>query len=211
MLYLPENCQPHPGQYLPCQNISQEPVILPTNVFRVIGPKGKLCVAPLPANWYPGDGLILLPPQGHGFSLPVSARRVGLLALDDSPARLLTLVEGVLAQDAAVTLFFDALPEGDILSWVPPSVEVVPLTAFHESLDWLDFLAVDINLKNLDELTSLIGDARLNFAGQVLVRTAMPCRGLGACGVCAVKTHQGWRLTCVDGPVFPLKELLHVA
>ena len=47
--------------------------------------------------------------------------------------------------------------------------------------------------------------------GQVLVRTDMPCRGIGECGLCAVRTTRGWQHACTDGPVFQLKELHHVA
>jgi hypothetical protein len=36
----------------------------------------------------------------------------------------------------------------------------------------------------------------------------MPCAGLAACGVCAVQTRRGWKLACVDGPVFDLKEIM---
>jgi hypothetical protein len=30
---------------------------------------------------------------------------------------------------------------------------------------------------------------------------------MGKCGVCAVKVKRGWKMACVDGPVFDLKDL----
>jgi len=211
ILDLPVKLWPHQGQYLPCQNLSRDSAVLPTNLFNVIGPKGKLSVGLLPGDWDPGNTLAALPPQGHGFDLPADARRVGLLAMGVSPARLLTLVEHALAQDAAITLFCTPTPPGDILDWLPTAVEVSPFTSLLDNLDWPDYLAVEISREDLDDLSALFEESRLPFPGQVLVRTAMPCRGLGECGVCSVKTTQGWKLACKDGPVFPLEELIHVA
>ena len=211
ILDLPVKAWPELGQYLPCQNLSRGAAVLPSNLFRVIGPGGKLSVGPLPEDWSPGDDLVYLSPQGHGFHLPASARRMGLMPVGVSPARLLTLVDPALAQDAAVTLFYTPTASDDIFPWLPSAVEVRPITALTESLDWLDFLALEVNLPDLAVLSPLLGDAPLPFTGQVLVRTPMPCRGLGECGVCAVKTRQGLKLACQDGPVFPLEEVFRVA
>jgi dihydroorotate dehydrogenase electron transfer subunit len=54
-------------------------------------------------------------------------------------------------------------------------------------------------------LPSLVRGRR-RFA-QALVVPHMPC-GVGACQACAVSTRHGPRLTCTDGPVFDLLELL---
>ena len=208
---LPESHWPDAGQYLPCQRITGTPEVLVTNLFRTVGPAGGLTLSSLPENWYPGDEVAYLAPQGNGFRLPTTARRVGLLAWGVTPVRLLPLVRLAMDQNAAVTLFYDVDNEHDLLGWVPSMVEVVPVSALEDHLDWMDFLAVDLELAALDELAGVISGAVLPFVGQVLIRTPMPCRGLGACGVCAVKTNRGWRLACKDGPVFSLGEVLHVA
>jgi hypothetical protein len=202
---------PEPGQYLPAQSCQRESEILPTHLFRVPGDAGRLSVGPIPETWQPGEQLSLLPPHGHGFHLLDSARRVGLCTVAVSPNRLLTLVPLALAQDAAVTLFCDPQPEPDILQRVPSVVEVAPTAALRENLTWPDFLAVDLSHESLPRLTKILGDERLPFEGQVLVRTAMPCHGLGECGVCTIETRHGNKLACVDGLVFPLKEVFHVA
>lgn len=202
---------PEPGQYLPAQSRQQESEILPTFLFRVSGVADRLSVGPIPETWQPGEQLSLLPPHGHGFHLPDSARRVGLCTVAVSPNRLLTLVPLALTQDAAVTLFCDPQPAADILQRVPSVVEVAPMVALRENLTWPDFLAVDLQHESLSRLAETLGDERLPFEGQVLFRTAMPCHGLGECGVCAVETRHGSKLACVDGPVFPLKEVCHVA
>jgi dihydroorotate dehydrogenase electron transfer subunit len=202
---------PGPGQYLPCQRDADPHAILTTNLFRVLGPDDRLYLGPLPEHWLPGDQIRHLPPQGHGFSLPPTARRIGLLALGISPLRLLPLLKIALAQNAALVLFWDAHPTPDILHLLPTMVEVAPTASVGENLDWLDYLAVDLEMANLPLLDALTDTQNLPFEGQVLVRTPMPCRGIGECGVCAVKTHHGWKLACTDGPVFDLQEVLHVA
>lgn len=211
VLDLPEKHWPEPGQYLPCQRLAEEPEILTPNLFKVIGADDRLHLGPLPKRWGPGDPLACLPPQGNGFTLPSSARRVGLLVFKVSPSRILTLVEAAVAQDASLSLFCDPTPPVDIMARLPSIVEVNPISALQENLDWPDYLAVDLNRVDLEALSSLFGQEKLHFEAQVLIRTEMPCRGIGECGVCAVKTQHGWRLTCDDGPVFPLKEVLNVA
>ena len=210
VLDIPAKFWPEPGQYLPCQNLKDK-TPFDLNLFKVIGSAGVLSLAPLPGDWYPGDDIACLPPHGNGFQLPPSARRVALLAMDVSPIRLLTLVKPALAQGASVTLFYDPGKYGDVLNWLPSAVEVVPLSAIGENLDWPDYLAIDIKRTSLSELNSLLGTSQLTFNGQVLVQTDMPCHGIGECGVCAVQTKHGWRLACKDGPVFPLEDLRNVA
>jgi hypothetical protein len=84
-----------------------------------------------------------------------------------------------------------------------------------ENLSWPDFLAVDLAHAELAGLLRFLGlddpGRPMPFSGQVLIRTDMPCHGVGGCGVCAVQTRRGWRLACVDGPVFDLSEVIHVA
>lgn len=202
---------PEPGQYLPAQSHQRESEILPIHLFRVPGEAGRLSLGPNPESWLPGDQISLLPPHGRGFHLPSAARRVGLCALDVSPNRLLPLVLLALTQDSAVTLFCDLQPTPDVLQRVPSVVEVAPISTLSKNLTWPDFLALDMPRESLPRLNEILSDKKPAFAGQVLIRTAMPCRGLGECGVCSVETRHGVKLACVDGPVFPLREVIHVA
>jgi dihydroorotate dehydrogenase electron transfer subunit len=202
---------PEPGQYLPAQRVGASPDVFPAHLFRVSSAPDRLTVGPIPAAWSPGDELALLRPHGHGFELAPAARRMGLCALDVPPARLLPLVSPALAQDAAVTLFCDPHPDLDMLRQLPAAVEAAPLSGLLADPGWPDYLAVDLPRESLPKLRALLGGSKLPFEGQALVRTAMPCRGVGECGVCAVETQHGLKLTCIDGPVFPLEEVLHVA
>jgi hypothetical protein len=208
---LPGNYWPQPGQYLPCQRVGNGSDGLPTHLFRVVGEPGALNLAPIPEAWSPGDRLVCAPPQGHGFALPRPAQRVGLIPFYVSPARLLSLAGTALSQRAAVSLFYDAVPPVDWLERVPSQVEVLPLASLQENPDWPDYLAIDLERPAIPEFVDRVDLQDLHCSGQVLVRTDLPCRGLGDCGVCAVHTRRGWRFACVDGPVFPMAEVLHVA
>jgi len=211
ILDLPPELWPEPGQYLPCQRLDGPPEVLTTHLFRVFGFDNALTLGPLPTSWHPGDNLAVLPPKGQGFEVPTPAQRVALVTIDVSPSRILTLVKPALSKNASVALFCDPSPKADIFDRIPPAVEVATVSDLQENLDWPDFIAVDLERASLGSLSVILGGKGDHIDGQVLVRTPMPCRGLGECGVCAVRTKQGWRMACTDGPVFSLKELLNVA
>lgn len=209
IINLPPQAWPEPGQYLPCQKQGEDPS---ANLFRVFhGSDPRLALVPLPESWQPGDRLTCAVPHGRGFSLPGTARRIGLLTFSQSPLRLLSLVQPGLVQNAAISLFSEAPLHVDLLTHLPASVEAAPLTSLLENLDWPDILFADILRDEVEVLSQFLGEQQVPFEGQVLIQTPMPCRGLGECGICAVKTRRGWRLACVNGPVFPLKEVLNVA
>jgi dihydroorotate dehydrogenase electron transfer subunit len=211
VLDLPVKNWPQPGQYLPCQRVGDGSEGQPTHMFRVVGDPDVLNLAPIPKEWSPGDRLICAPPQGNGFAMPRSAQRVGLVPFKISPARLLSLASTALSQHSVVSLFYDAAPPVDWLERVPSQVEVLPLASLQENPEWPDFLAVDLERFSIPEFVDRVDPRDLHCGGQVLVRTDMPCRGLGDCGVCAVHTRRGWRYACADGPVFPMEEVFHVA
>lgn len=202
---------PQPGQYLPCQPAADNSHCLPIPLFRVLGEPDQLSLAPIPDHWGPGDKLIFSSPQGHGFELPPGARRVGLIPFAVSPGRLLSLVRPALAQGAEVSLFYEPSLSTDLLKRIPSHVEVLPLSSLIEDPGWPDYLAVDLERPNAGCFTQQVDLGNLQCSGEMLVRTPMPCRGIGACGVCAVHTHRGIRHVCVDGPVFSLEEVAHVA
>jgi len=211
ILDIPEHRWPKPGQFLPCQRLSDEPEALVTPLFSILGHEDILTLEPIPKDWYPGDQIYYLAPQGRSFQLPPSATSVGLLPFGVSPLRLLTLVKPALAQDASLILFLEAKQMDLFLSHVPSPIEIVPLSALKDHLDWLDYLAADVAREDLEALSAIFSGSTISFPGQVLIRTIMPCHGKGECGVCAVKTIKGWRMACKDGPVFPLREVLDVA
>jgi hypothetical protein len=200
----PARAVPAPGQYL--LGAADEDVLGAALFFSGAWPEGFQAAPPLPVGWEPGTILSLHGPLGHGFRLPLDLRRLALAATGEGPARLLPLAEAALSRNAAVTLYSDLL-----LPDLPTALEAFPLAALPEALTWADFLVVDTPLKDsaaLGERLGLPPGSQPPCPGQVLVYTPMPCAGFAECGACAVHSQRGWKLACVDGPVFDLKEII---
>ncbi len=210
----PPTLVPAPGQYLMAATSTNPDAALATPLFSAGACQaGFYAAPPLPAHWLPGTELKLRGPLGHGFSLPVSARKITLVAADGNCARILALLEPALAQKAAVLLLSDQPPNG-----LPTALEILPLSALPESIPWADYLAISLQRERLPEILSLlIYDLKGGYAhqksiapragcAQLLVETPMPCGGLAECGACAVelRTSTGFQLACKDGPVFDL-------
>ena len=199
-----ENLIPSPGQYLLASDDSRVP--LPVPIFYAdSAPKGFIAAAPIPDSWSPGREICLRGPLGQGFELPSSARRVGLVTLTDSAARLYGLIQPALKQDAAIALVSDLRIDN-----LPDEVEVHPLSALSEIIEWADYIALDVARENLPGLREQIfngGQAKAPIKAQVLVRSPVPCGGIAECGVCAVTVKSGWKMACKEGPVFDWKEL----
>jgi NAD(P)H-flavin reductase len=184
---------------------------LPVSLFRaglesVARNEDAVSVAgPLPEQWTLGTELFLRGPLGRGFSLPPRLRHLALVAFG-SPARLLPLIPMALEQEAEVVLICDVEVKD-----LPLAVETQSLDALPNALAWADFVAVDMELADLEELPNRIGASeglRRSLRGQALVHSAMPCGGLARCGVCSLVSKKGQRFACEDGPVFDLHELI---
>jgi hypothetical protein len=197
-----ENLIPDAGQYLLAGDGRDS--LLPAPIFYTdSAPQGFISTAP--DWWNPGEMLFLRGPLGRAFSLPVSARKIALIAFDESPARLRALIQPALRQQASVVLACD----WDVIS-LPDEVEVQPLSSLQDILTWADYLALDVSRENLSALKEQLGRGNHGMVvrdAQVLIRTSMPCGGSADCGVCAVITKSGWTMACKDGPVFDFREI----
>jgi len=198
------NLIPSAGQYTLAGAASDAP--LPVPLFHTdSAPEGFITASPETESWNPGQRLFLRGPLGRGFNVPLSARKVALIAFDGSPIRLRGLIRPGLNQGAAVVLVGNFSVEQ-----LPDEVEAQPLAALPDILDWADCLAFDVARENLFELRETLGALKQLPAleeAQVLIRTSVPCGGVAECGVCAVSLKFGWKLACKDGPVFEWKEL----
>jgi len=191
-----------PGQYLlahaPALQQTLPEVLFPSRLT----PSEIQLAPPLPPAWLPGTSLKLRGPNGKGFHVPPSARRVALATLDVHPLRLLPLVDLALARGCEIVLVTPFVP-GDL----PPEIEVLPPSQLHDVPTWADYLALDLPSECLPSLPDRLGlkpGRTLACAAEVLVATQMPCGGPAECGVCAIKTRLGWKYVCRDGPVFNL-------
>lgn len=203
----PPELTPAPGQYLLAHaDGSNDPLPVPLFSSLLLPPNGFRSAPALPSAWQPGLTLHLRGPIGHGFTVPAQARKIALIAFDDSPARLLGLLSSALKQKAEVVLISDLAIQD-----LPEIVEVQPLKALLEALQWADYAAMDIDRENLNQLRErLAGKEQVTskLEAQVLVRAPMPCGAIAECGVCALSLHHDWKMICKEGPVFELRDLL---
>src|SRR3972149_7391694 len=96
----PPELIPAPGQYLLAHaRGSDSPLAVPI-FFSDSAPNGFRSAPLVNSTWLPGTRLNLRGPLGHGFSISASARKVALIAFDDSPARLRGLISIALKQKA---------------------------------------------------------------------------------------------------------------
>ena len=203
---------PVPGQYLLAHSDGSElPLPIPL-FFSDSAQNGFISAFDPPFSWRPGTSLCLRGPIGHGFAIPPSARKVALIAFDDSPARLHGLIPIALKQNAEVVMVCNS-----IVKDLPEVVEIQPLQAMPEIIRWADYAAVDIDRGNMDRLMEKLGKQERPAGmkrlavwseAQVLVRAPMPCGALAECGVCALTFRREWKMICKDGPVFAMKDLL---
>lgn len=194
---------PSPGQFALASGDSLSP--LPAALFYTDSAPGGFISSPAPETWTPGMEIFLRGPLGKGFALPASARKIALVAFDDSPSRLRGLIRPALAQGAAVVFVCDARVEN-----LPDEVEALPLSALGEIAGWAEYAAFDTTRENLPRLVERMRE--LNQApawkdAEVLIRTPVTCGGVAECGVCAVVTKSGWKMACKDGPVFNCREI----
>jgi NAD(P)H-flavin reductase len=204
----PDSAVPSAGQYLLAFVQDDASVVLGTPLFTAEKSKQGFWAVPLfPSDWEPGTKLNLVGPLGHGFDLPRHIQRLGMVALGETVSRLLPLVHQAAQTHAGMALFTDlSFPT------LPVALEVHPLASLKDSLDWPDFMALDVPLERLPEFRArldLPDRAGLACPAQVLITTPMPCAGMAQCGACAVLTSGGgWKLVCEDGPVFDLNILV---
>jgi hypothetical protein len=202
----PENAIPSAGQYLLAFDQDDPDAVLSIPLFAVEKSNRGFWAAPLfPVNWGPGTKLNLIGPLGHGFDLPRNFQCLGLVALGETVSRLMPLVNQATQTHAGMTLYTDLT-----LPMLPAALEVSPLASIKDSLDWPDFMALDVPMDCLPHLRVTLGlsdRALVPCPAQVLVTTPMPCGGMAQCGACALPVWRGWKLVCEDGPVFDLNLL----
>lgn len=205
----PEPAVPAPGQYCLAELPGDRGVVLPVSLMAGETDRDGFLAVPvassLPLSWVPGASLNLRGPLGRGFSLPEHLGRLALIACEDMIARLLPLAVQAAARGADISWFTDApVPS------LPAAYELNPLRLAPNALSWADFMVIEVGLLRLPELRRTLGLApgqHLPCPVQALILADMPCAGRAECSVCAVRTRRGWRLACMDGPVFDLNEL----
>lgn len=154
----------------------------------------------------PGDRVEFYGPLGTQFTLPPRTQRLLLAGDLQGLNGLLALADDALARSVEVSMVLDPAPSPEIVSLLPPDVELLS-SVDAAALRWADALYCAGAPDLLSGWRSTLRDAGSRVPAHALVHTPLAC-GVGACYGCRVETRKGARLACLDGPAFPLRELV---
>lgn len=200
----PVKAVPTPGQYLQAHAIKDIdaplafPIFLGGEVVEAGEQAAFLTSAPIPESLQPGGEILLRGPFGRGFTLPPEAKRLALVALSENLTRLLPLVH---LPAYEIALFCESP-----LPYLPSQVEANPLCDLGQAWRWADMVLFDGRAAAYENINTVIPmEQGIPGTVQALVYTDMPCAGVAACGVCAVRgERREVLLACEHGPVFAL-------
>jgi dihydroorotate dehydrogenase electron transfer subunit len=150
----------------------------------------------------PGSIIDLLGPLGRGFTPPKGSKNWLLISFGEITDRFFPLLKFGLAAGVEISWWVEKTPRN-----LPEQVEI-SLDA-REAAVWADYLAIDLTFGEMLQFKELLGSKNFDHVqsrAEVLIARAMPC-GVGVCAACAVKGTKGWKLSCTQGPVFPLADL----
>ena len=167
-----------------------------------------------------GDKLDLFGPLGKGFSIASSSQNLLLVAGGMGIAPLTFLAQKALKEGKKVTLLLGAKTASLIYPEPLLSYKLPTIIATEDGSVGRKGMLTDILpdfLSSVDQIfacgpvsmyQSMAGQGALRGKSvQVSLEVRMGC-GVGACSACTVKTRQGLRQVCKDGPVFELEEVL---
>jgi dihydroorotate dehydrogenase electron transfer subunit len=173
------------------------------------------------ADRKPGDSINLIGPLGNGFKIADRSRKILLIAGGIGIAPMIFLADRASQTNIKVTLFMGA----DTATQLYPE-ELAPKDTeyFTATVDGsagkkgliTDYVADVIN--NHDQvfacgpvnmyktLNNLLPKIHYTNNLQVSLEVRMGC-GFGICYGCTIKTKQGMKQVCKDGPIFDIKQI----
>ncbi len=178
----------------------------------------------------PGEKIDLLGPVGNSFSLPSKDENAVVLAGGMGIAPLLYLINSLLTKKVnpeKITLFFGVKRKDEYLlineivstgirlhlatedgssgyKGMITELFIQELQSRRFKAKRTKFYACGPNpmLKRISEISR-----EFKLDCQVSLENHMPC-GIGACMGCVVKTSEGYKRVCKDGPVFDAREVI---
>ncbi|MFC1957844.1 dihydroorotate dehydrogenase electron transfer subunit [Chloroflexota bacterium] len=184
-------------------------------LFNVVG-KGTHWLS----QYQAGDNIDLLGPMGNGFSIQSDSRNLLLVAGGIGTAPFNLLIKEALRSKCSVTLLLGAQTEAQLYpeNLLPLGIKLVTATEdgtagrkgmvtdlLPDFTGWADqvFACGPLPMyKAMAQMPELKGKPV-----QVSLEVRMGC-GRGVCYSCTVKTKNGLKQVCRDGPVFDLNDIL---
>jgi dihydroorotate dehydrogenase electron transfer subunit len=167
------------------------------------------------------DSLNLLLPLGNGFNINPASHKVLLVAGGIGIAPLYFLATEALKKGIGTTLLMGAATRKHLYprQLLPEGLDFKPVTEDGSSgtkarvtdviIDYLDdadqvFVCGPLNMYKT--LTNIIKSSNFKNNIQVSLEVRMGC-GFGVCNGCTIKTKNGLKKVCTDGPVFEFNEV----
>lgn len=186
-------------------------------LFNIVG-KGTLWLS----HCQKGDSLDLLGPLGNGFFIEPASKKLLLLAGGIGIAPLVFLAQQAISQGKSITLLLGASTANQLYpqQLLPSTVQTIIITEdgsagkkgmitdiLSDFIDWADQVYACGPLAMYQAIATQKQQHHVKKTVQVSLEVRMGC-GLGACYSCSIKTRQGMKQVCHDGPVFNLEEII---
>jgi dihydroorotate dehydrogenase electron transfer subunit len=226
-----------PGQFIQVRvgnSVSVDPLLArPISIFRINREAGSVVLlfkivgrgTKLLASKRRGEKLTIWGPVGNGFEIPDQVKKLALIAGGIGMPPLFCLQEQLSLDPnpPQMTLFYGGRTSEDFLEmdlWKKSRVLIKPATE-DGSIGFKGLVTdsfVDEHKNEAFDFVIACGPAPMlaavqrtallfNLSGQISLESYMAC-GVGACLGCVCQTEKGSRRVCVDGPVFPIEEVI---
>jgi dihydroorotate dehydrogenase electron transfer subunit len=219
-----------PGQFvmISCGTDSGRLLRRPISINRVLKDRVDFLFAAVGdgTNWLamrkPGETIDVLGPLGNAFTIQTDTRNILVVAGGMGIAPLCFLMETAIQRGLSVTLLMGAKSSLLVppLNLLPQDVKCLVTTEdgsegkkgmvislISEYARWADQIFVCGPLPMYRAIQSNSTAWYKEKSVQVSLEVRMGC-GLGFCYACTIKTHQGLKQVCKDGPVFNLAEVI---
>ncbi|MDD5038157.1 MAG: dihydroorotate dehydrogenase electron transfer subunit [Dehalococcoidales bacterium] len=169
-----------------------------------------------------GDMMKLLGPLGNGFFVNPDSRKLLLVAGGIGIAPLYLLAQEEQKKGLAITLLYGTAYEERYENKLPlpPGIQLVSITEdgsvgkkgrvtdrLPDYIDWADQIFACGPMPMYRDMAARRRQLLKSKPVQVSLEVMMGC-GRGVCYGCTVKTKQGLKEVCQDGPVFDLDDVL---
>jgi dihydroorotate dehydrogenase electron transfer subunit len=167
----------------------------------------------------PGDAVEILGPLGNGFSIQPDSKNILIIAGGMGVAPLCFLTRQAEGRGLSTTLLLGAATAGELCPTGLLPTEATCITATEDGSAGVKGLITDCLPRYLDEADQVFVCGPLPMYHtltkepglrdkpvQVSLEVRMAC-GLGVCYGCSIKTTDGMKKVCLDGPVFSMKEV----
>lgn len=154
----------------------------------------------------PGDAMWLFGPLGKELVTDPATRRLLLFGDLRALNLLLALSDEALRRGLEVAIVIEADESPVPATLLPAALELLP-ELDGEALRWADELYCAGEPVTVQKAQDVVRASGGRLPATALPHAPMAC-GVGACHGCVISTKRGSRLSCVDGPAFPLRELV---